>query len=68
MLQSIKRGIAADPSDPYLHTCLVHFYTHGKYKNKLNVSYSTKLFVYMYYIITSYSDDHKKNVISMLCH
>ena len=30
MLQSIKRGIAACPNDPKLHTCLVHFYMFGK--------------------------------------
>lgn len=30
MLQSIKRGIAACPNDPKLHTCLVHFYMFGE--------------------------------------
>ncbi|XP_076467925.1 N-alpha-acetyltransferase 15, NatA auxiliary subunit-like [Babylonia areolata] len=30
MLQSIKRGIAADPSDPKLHTFLVHFHLYVK--------------------------------------
>ncbi|KAL8581006.1 N-alpha-acetyltransferase 15, NatA auxiliary subunit [Nucella lapillus] len=30
MLQSIKRGIAADPNDPKLHTCLVKFQIYVK--------------------------------------
>ena len=29
MLQSLKRGVSVCPSDPKLHTCLVHFRLYG---------------------------------------
>jgi hypothetical protein len=35
MLQSIKRGIMACPSDPKLHTCLIHFHLYGESISKL---------------------------------
>lgn len=41
MLQSIKRGIAADPNDPELHTCLVDFQLHVKSQGDLPLPVQT---------------------------
>ena len=68
MLQSIKRGIAACPNDPKLHTCLVHFYMFGESPLSFLLSQSLSLLASLSFNLVSLSHKHTLLSFALVLH